>query len=190
MLLSLGILILNQISQIILASFGLKGKNKAFIFFKSSFFFSLVLIFSYLFYLMRDQFFIWYSSAPSKFLIPPYNEIWYFFHYSFIHFFLNYFISFFTSLFFLVYFYFLNKRHQGKLFEREEIYIAALAIFLLPYPVCFIYIVSIFVIGLLGSVSVNFYFKKCQLLTNERRFPFYYIWLPLSILVFLVWKMI
>jgi len=186
MVFPLGILCLNQISQLILGYFGLRGKKKTFVFFKTSFFLSLFLIFSYCFYLARKQFFAWYFSFPANQLVPPYNEIWYFFHYSFTHFFMKYFISLLLSLAFFAFFSFWNKRHKGRFFEKEEFYIAALSIFVLPHPLCFIYLIAIFTIGIIGSLIL----KLTSSRVNELRFPFYYFWLPVAIVVFLAGKMI
>ncbi len=131
------------------------------------------------------QYQIWSESAVSKFLLPPYQSIGYFLGYSFIHFLKNYLISLGAGFLFLLGAIALNNRFQKRFFEEEEPYLGALAMFLVGQPLWMIYFIIVMTIGVLGSLFLIIKAKAAGL-TTFRRFPFYYLWLPVAIIILIV----
>ncbi len=179
--LALSILIVSIAVQVFLKFKNLVGKTLAKNVFKLILLISVILIFSFSFYNTRQLFLTWQTSPPSKYLIPPYRSIYYFLSYSFFHFYIKYLISFGISLFFLAFFKYINKKKRYRFFENEEPYIAGVSIFILPHPWCFIYLIAIFLIGIIGTALLKFR-------GSQARFPFYYFWLWPSLAILLVSK--
>jgi len=131
------------------------------------------------------QYQIWSGDVLSKFLLPPHQSIGYFLKYSFIHFFWGNLISLGAGLLFLLGATKLNNRFQKRFFEEEEPYLGALAMFLLGQPFWMIYFIAVTAIGVLGSLFLIF---KAKVVGSEtfHRFPFYYLWLPVAIIVLII----
>ncbi len=135
------------------------------------------------------QYQIWSGDALSKFLLPPYHSISYFLGYSFTHFFKNYLISLGAGLLFLLGAVLLNNRFQKRFFEEEEPYLGALAMFLVGQPLWMIYFIIVMTVGVLGSL---FLILKAKAVGSEtlHRFPFYYFWIPVAIIIVIIGKIL
>lgn len=79
----------------------------------------------------------------------------------------------------------LNNRFEKRFFEEEEPYLGALAMFLLGQPLWMFYFVVVMAIGVLGSL---FLIIKAKMAGSEtfRRFPFYYLWITVAIILLLI----
>lgn len=138
-----------------------------------------VLIFGFQIYWAQAQYFLWLSvGPPAQYLLPPYQQISYFFQYSFHQFFLKYVISLGAALLFLVIAKLLNRRFQKRFFEEGEPYLGALAIFVLGHPLWLYEVPTVLGLGLLGA-AYNFLTRK------RERFPLCHFWIPAAILIYL-----
>lgn len=140
--------------------------------------------FSYLF-ITYLQYISWAgSSGVTKYFLPPYRDLSYLFRFHFVRFLVYYIISFLASLSFLILALTANKRFGGKFFEKEEPFIASLAVFLLGDKewgfVWFYYIISILVFYF--ALHLYFRFKGFK---NER-VSMYWLWLPLSLSIIIL----
>lgn len=133
-------------------------------------------IFLYSLYLVGLQYNAWQDNELTKFFLPPYREIDYFFFYSLTRIFASYLISFVLSLGALFYLPKLNRRHGGQLFEKEEPYLAATSIFLVGHPGWIFYLLIL--ISLYLSVHLYHFFRG----KREVRLPLYNIWMIVAIL--------
>lgn len=184
---SLSILILSLGAQIILRFFGIKLRNYEFLriykkkFFKHIFIFSAILVFSILFYDSYLQYFTWSQNELSKMFLPPYQPINYFLFYVGMRFFGPYLISLVFAFLFFVVAKELNKKYQERFFYEEEFYIAALAIFLIGYPLAIFYLIAVISIYLLA----HFILIGASRNLGER-LSTYYLWLPIAISVIII----
>lgn len=147
-----------------------RGKIHKFLFFGI-----VVLEFILLFYLTRQQFFLWYENDLSKFLIPPYKGMGYFIFYSFTRFWLPYLIALTIGLIFFGLAKYLNKKKNYRFFEKEEPYFLAMALFLSGHPGWFLYL------GLLLFATLAMVVYK-----RGERVSFYWLWLPIGILAIIL----
>ena len=146
---------------------------------------SIFVVFFWGFYESFLQYRIWSGVVLSKFLLPPYQSIFYFLKYSFIHFFEDHLISLGAGLLFLLGATALNNRFQKRFFEEEEPYLGALAMFLMGQPFWMIYFVIVMAIGVLGTLFLIFKAKMVGSATIHR-FPLYYFWIPVAIIVLII----
>ncbi len=177
----LGILILAEG-----ASFWAKGRSSAFL--KRLFIGVVILVFGLLFYKSCQQYQIWRENDISKYILPPYQSIVYFLKYSFTHFFENYLISLMAGLLFLWLANLLNNRCQKRFFEEGEIYLGALAIFVMGHPLWMFYFLAVMSIGVLGSLFLQASSAKRQ--APSCRFPFYHFWIPVAIIIMIIGKIL
>ena len=171
------------------ASFRVKGRSFRFHVLCFMFYVSWIVIFGLLFYKSCQQYQIWAGNELSKLLLPPHQPIFYFLKYSFTHFFENYLISLTAGLLFLWLANLLNNRCQKRFFEEGEIYLGALAIFVLGHPLWMFYFLAIMSVGVIGTlflkVSSSMLHASCC-----RRFPFYHFWLPVAAIVMIIGKIL
>ena len=146
------------------------------------------MIFSLLSYKSYQQYQIWQENDVSKYFLPPYQSVVYFIKYSFIHFFQKHLISLGAGLLFLGLANLLNNRFQKRFFEEEEPYLGALGLFTVGHPLWIFYFIAVMAIGVLGSLFLKVSSSKLQALS--RRFPFYYFWLPVAIIVMIIGKIL
>ncbi len=116
--------------------------------FKSIFIFSLISIFVLNFYQSWQQYQTWSQNELSKHLLPPYQSINYFLFYITTRFFAPYLISLFAALLFFFSAKTINKKYEERFFYPEELWLAALAIFLVGHPAWLFYAVFIIFIYL------------------------------------------
>jgi len=146
------------------------------------FYFSIFAVFSLLIYYSYQQYIAWASVEPSKFLLPPYQSIDYFIKYIGARFFTPYLISLISALVFFYVAQILNKKYEERFFDSEELWLGALAIFLIGWPGAFFYFIGLIIFYFLLS---TFYFL---LHGKNHRLSLYYLWLPLAIFVILINK--
>lgn len=192
---SLSFLIFAFGAQIILRSFSngaIADYSRKF--YKYIFFFSILLVFSFLFYDSWQQYNVWLNNEISRFFLPPYTGIGYFLFYVGVRFFGPYSASLILAFLFFVVAKYLNKKYQERFFYKEEFYVGALAIFLIGYPLAIFYLIGVISIFLLAqfvfaSLSKNF----------SQRLSSRYLWLPIAIFVIIIkswiqispwWKML
>lgn len=147
------------------------------------FLFSVVIIFILLFYQSYQQYQVWAQNEPSKFLLPPYQNIGYFIFYAGSRFFASYLISLAAAVLFFFLAKILNKKHNECFFYPEEYYLGAISLFLVGHPGWLFYGVFIIVFYLLihiYSLFANHY--------SLMRISSYYLWLPTAIFVIIISK--
>ncbi len=146
----------------------------------------------YYLYLVYQQYFTWFSAGPpASYFLPPYQSWSYVFGYHFTRFGLKYIISLAGGLFFLLSAKALNKKYEERFFEKEELYLGALAIFLTGTPgevfyfggLIGLYLLLHLILVLLNKLNVSWSsWGKNQ----EARLPMYWLWLPLAIFVIII----
>jgi hypothetical protein len=145
------------------------------------FFASVCLIFILLFYYSREQFLLWYKAGPpAQYLVPPFSSIEYFLYYVLMRYWASYLASLAAAILFFYAAKKLNEKYQERFFYSEEYYFLALAIFLTGHPAWILYLSLILALHLLVSVI------KAIILKRDERIYFYYLWLPVAILVILL----
>lgn len=153
--------------------------------FKYFFWSTVLIVFAYYFYLVYAQYIAWRDGgALTELFVPPYQSITYVFGYHFTRFGLYYLVSLVAALLLLVLADRLNIKFKRRFFEDEEPYLGALAVFVLGNPAWghawIYYIIALLSIALLVT-------SYQLLITKEnRRFPLYWLWLPVAILVILI----
>lgn len=182
---SLGILILTEGTSLF-------RRRRSFVF-KYIFVGGIILIFGLLFYQSLMQYRVWSQNELSKFLLPPYQSVTYFLGYSFTHFFKNHLISLAAALLFLAAAFLLNKKFQERFFKKEELYLGALAIFLVVHPWWLYYIITILIIGVFGTLFLRIINLRTSDVINGtsdvqrlKRFPFYHFWIPAAIILIII----
>ena len=71
----------------------------------------------------------------------------------------------------------LNRRFENRFFEKEEIQIIGLGIFLTGWPGFLFYLIFVLIVGVLLTTTYS--------LLTKGRAPLYFLWLPLAILTIL-----
>jgi len=145
------------------------------------FFASVILIFILLFYYSRKQFFMWYHAGPpAQYLVSPFFGIGYFLYYVLMRFWASYLASFLAAILFFYVAKKLNKKYEERFFYPEEYYLLALSIFLTAHPGWILYLFLAMVAYLLISALKTLIFRQ------KERISFYYLWIPVGILVILL----
>jgi hypothetical protein len=152
---------------------------------KILYFSSVTFIFSYYLGLTVVQYFVWKNGgSPTIYFLPPYENIFYLINYHFIRFGLYYLISLIVSFMFLYFARHYNKNLGERFFQKEEIYLGALTIFLLGnfhWNFGWLwYLILVCFVSLLISLI------REKVLKIKERLPLYYLWLPVGILVIII----
>lgn len=134
-------------------------------------------IFGFYLSLVHGQYVTWRDAGPpSSFLVPPHKSVSYVFGYHFFRFGLPYLISFGVSVLFFFAAGFLNRRFGERFFDREELYLGALSIFLLGNPAWnyawIYYLILVLFLSAVGSLFTQYIFRV------RERFPLYWLWTP------------
>jgi MFS family permease len=145
------------------------------------FFISAVVIFFISGYLTYQQYFLWQAHPLSQLLLPPHQPIGYFAQYAFTNFWLNSLIAFGVALIALFATKLLNKRFREKFFWPAEPWIFATAILLVGHPGWIYYTIALCASAILIS---NFQFLISK--QKEKKISFYWLWIPVAILVILI----
>ena len=138
------------------------------------------LIFTYLTYRL------WQKSPISHFLLPPYNNYSYFFNYSSFHFFKNYYFSLIFFAFVFILMFFLNKLSKGRFFEKNEVWIAGIGIFLTQWPINLVWFFSVIACGILLHLLYILRTRKLKKVFVS----LYYLWLPTAVIAIFLSKWI
>ena len=140
---------------------------------------SVGVIFAILFYWSASQYFLWLNSdSPARFLLPPHQDIGYFFYYVFFRFWATYLISLIIAILFFIAAKFLNKKYQERFFYEEEPYLLAASIFLVGHPGWIFYLLFLLIAALILSLVIGH--------RLSRRVSLYYLWIPVAILSIIV----
>jgi len=132
-------------------------------------------IFVYLIYIAFLQFKA-FQSGPLGLTLGSKDGISWFFGYVSTHFWNQYLVSLPVALLFAFIAYYFNKKYNGRFFEREELWLAALGILLVGYPGFLFYIAAMLILpALISAIFVR----------RGERFPLYHLWVPVAIVVFL-----
>jgi len=118
------------------------------------------------------QYQIWKADPISKFLLPPHHGWDYFYSYAGQRIFAPWLISLLAAILISRLAEFFNRRFDERFFEKEEIALIRLGVFLTGYPGFLFYIVLMFVAGLSLSLIYS--------LLRRGRAPLYYFWLPMA----------
>lgn len=143
-----------------------------------------LVIFSVGVYYSFSQYSLWISAEPSKYLLPPYEPINYFLRYSFLKFFAPHVVSLILAAIFFAAATVLNKRGDERFFEREEIGLASIALFIAGFPGILFVFAFIVAAYLLIHIANLFLKRKLEVI------PVYYLWLPgclFAIILTAVW---
>ncbi|MCL5004502.1 MAG: hypothetical protein M1170_00975 [Patescibacteria group bacterium] len=170
---------------ILVVAFGaslLKGRPFGIKALKAIFIVAAAAIFSLLIYYSYQQYAVWQSAEPTKFLLPPYQSANYFIKYIGARFFAPYFISLLAGIIFFFIARKMNKKYEERFFEQEELWLGALALFIVGWPGLLFYFIGLILIYL---IIHTLYFI---LNTSSVRISLYYWWLPLAIFVILINK--
>jgi hypothetical protein len=142
--------------------------------------FSLSIVFSVI------QYGVWKNNALMKIALENDGGFAAFLYSVFLRFFVPYLISFALAGVLALLMAWINKRSEGKFFEKEEILIAFLAAFLAGFPGFIFFLLGI-LFSYLAAHLINALFKKTA---KSGVVPLYYFWLPVSasvILISLIW---
>lgn len=157
-------------------------KNKVKISEKYFFFLSVGFIFLYQVYKSWSQFVFWRDTETiMRFFLPPYQSVKPYLLYSLREYFLVYLISFAAAILFLIGAWILNRFRNFQIFEKQESYLGASAIFILGVPLGLFYVPVILGAALLLSLYQTVFKKQ-----KNKRISLYYFWGPVALLVYLI----
>ena len=143
---------------------------------------SAVLLFLCGSYLSFVQYQVTSSDPVGMFFLPPYHSIAYFlFFIVVVRIFGPYIISAIIAALFLWVATRYNRKYEGRFFEKEEIQLGALAIFLSGHPgwiFYFVALISLYVLIHLYNLLIRH--------KNGERIPLYHLWVPTAIFVILI----
>jgi hypothetical protein len=142
-----------------------------------------VLSFVWVAYLSFTQYFLWKFNEFSRFLLPPYQDIFYFIEYVGWRFFLPTLIVFLLSLIFIVLANKSNRLGGERFFHEGEIYIAALAFVGSGYPGVIIFILCFLLLFLVVSIFSSIFYGR------EQRTSPYYLWIPSALIAILITRL-
>jgi hypothetical protein len=151
------------------------------------FFWSLVLLsLAKVVWLYSIQYVVWHSNPGSRYLLPPYQSIWYFMSYGWQRFAKPEYVSLLTALFFWGLFLALQNLSRGRIFYQEEIYSAGIGLLLNPWPQNSLLIPLVLVAGILLGILRQIFGPK-TLFLNQPTFISTRLFWPLGgiILIFI-----
>lgn len=109
------------------------------------------------------QYYVWHSSAFSKFFLPPFQPLSYFMGYAYHHFWLAGILSLVVALAFFGVLQLIRKYKPDSI-SSDEIFLASLACLLVSWPRIIILIPLLFLITLLSGVIISLFFKNKQII--------------------------
>lgn len=135
------------------------------------------------FYLTYLQYVVWRDGGQlTRYLVPPYQSVWYVVGYVIGHQAYSYIVSLGVSFIFLGLAFLLNEKFRQRFFEADEPYWGALGIFILGNPWWFCYLAAVLLIAVIGSLVISYQSKKSE------RFSLYYLWLPVAAVILIISK--
>ncbi len=132
-----------------------------------------------LIFLFVKQYYFWQNNELTKFFLPPYKSIFYLLNFVLLRQAQPYLISLGLSLVFLGILIFFNLKFKKRFFYQEEPYMAAVFIFLLGWPYCFYYLISVLFFGLLLNLIIFLKYKN-------KRVSLFYLWFVFGVLIFVL----
>ncbi len=140
----------------------------------------IVVIFGIGAYYSYLQYNLWNSLPETQGLLPPVTPIAYYLRYILYRFFITHIIS----LVFATVFYFLakfiNRRKDERFFEKEELNLAFVSLFLSGFPGVF-FVFTFIILAYLCVHIINLFVKK-----KIEVVPLYHLWLPASLLAIIL----
>lgn len=123
-----------------------------------------VLLFIFLFNLLLTslQYYVWHSSAFSKFFLPPFQPLSYFAGYAYHHFWLASVLGLATAAFFFVILELIRK-YKSDIINSDELFLIPLACLLVSWPRIVILIPVFFIIVLTNGLINFLFFKNKQI---------------------------
>ncbi len=140
------------------------------------FFYTLGIFFVYLAYVSILQYKS-FSEGPLLSVINIQSGFTWFLSYIRLHYWDEYIFSLIGALLFYLAGKYLNDAKDERFFEKEEIWLGMLGIFIVGYPAWFFYIALMLVVPALLSLVF---------LKNNERLPLYYFWIPTALFVILI----
>lgn len=120
------------------------------------------------------------ANVFTRNFLPPVTPFSYFFLYTGFKFFAPYLLSLAVALIFISAMLLLNRRGDGKFFEKDEPWLAGLAIFLSGYPGWLIYLPILLAVYLLAHLFERIWERR------NRRISLYHLWIPVGLFVILI----
>lgn len=139
---------------------------------------SILLILGVQTYWSVEQYKVWKASPFSQFFLPPYQPISYFISYVGVRFLAPWVLAFLAAALFSWVAKYFNRKFEERFFEKEEIELIALGVFLTGYPGFIFYLATILVAGALLSTFYS--------LLSRGRLPLYYFWMPFAIFAIII----
>lgn len=115
--------------------------------------------FFYNIFLSILQYFIWQNSPFSRFFLPPYQPISYFFGYVFLHFWLAAILTLVCSLAFYLFFK-LVRKYRHDVISQKELPLVLLVSLLVGWPNFVVLLPTFFILALIFSLINLLVFKK------------------------------
>jgi len=124
------------------------------------------------------QYHLWQTSPVSRYLLPPYQGIGYYFEYVMSRFAGPWLLALGAAILFGASAHFFNHKFDEHFFEKEEPFIIGLGAFLSGYPGFLLYLGM----ALAAGTLLSFFYA----LSSRGRAPLYYIWIPSAISAILI----
>jgi hypothetical protein len=178
-ILPLSLIIILLATQIIKRSFLEKNLRKIF-------WIPILAIFSFSTILSVMQYKAWQGNELMRFALEAEGGINGFLYNAFANHFAPYVLSLLLALIFMFLMHRLNRRAEGRFFEKEEILIAFLSAFLSGFPGFLLFILGVLVAYLIAHI-INKIIKRNA---GSNVVPLYYFWLPVAsfvIITEMVW---
>jgi len=115
-----------------------------------------------------------FQEGPLGLTLGTQSGIFWFANYVRLHFWNQYLVAFIFAMLILWLAEYLNKKRGEIFMEKEELYVAALGIFLVGYPGFLFYIAFILIVP---AIAAAVFLKRGD------RLPLYYFWLPTAIVI-------
>lgn len=119
--------------------------------------------------LTKYLYLLWEGNELSKYLLPPYSGLEYFFFYAGTRIWAPYLVSFVVGFIGFLGFKWLNKKRGGMFFYDEELYFLWLGVFLSGHPGWIVYFIILFALMFILTAY------------RKTRTSFYYLWFPMGI---------
>lgn len=158
----------------------IKEENKRKEFFLKILIFTILIFFFYSILLSTLQYFLWKKHPLSKFLLPPYQSIFYFLSYSFFNFFRDFIFRLLGLISVLLIFKLIIFSFKRDPFYEDEKYIIYLITLFFSFPYNFFIISLSFIILLLMAVLSLLFSKE-----NNKYYSFRNFWLIYSFIFLL-----
>jgi hypothetical protein len=134
----------------------------------------------FLMYSTRQQFNTWSADSVAQYLLPPFQAIDYFLLYVLFRVWMPFMISAAVTALFLWWAHRYNRRHEGKVFYSDELWVVASAILLMSWPGLVVYVLVMVVLFTTVSLSIQ------AVKGRDFRVSPYYFWIPAALFAILI----